>query len=625
MPSPLSPPLSPGLVDFSREDILTQKSFAKSYSALGTGGDGYLRLRIQSSNPTAPIDGVLLFLNAAGNLSAIDSAGTIGLPVVSSSAVIGTGANYVTITNGKVTSTFSLASCAFDFNGEAGISTATPIAWAGASLIPRIRLRRPDYGTVWAPPPDFLITPYEFGMALEYPGTLEAWCYNFAVKGNFANGIHADTYQPYAAPMLWCGDNDDTGGVCMTAQNAGHGTGTWAEISSQTFPGTGSHGPLRFRVVSASDSFQFRQGVAAAGAVDASTVIGTVTSKGDALFQSFAGPATVATTSLTGSAFTNQPANDFVTIVSDAAGDVSQHVYIIGTTTGTDTVVVEDMVLNGVVAVKSTKADWGIILAVKKLATTAGITTVAEFSGGLAITTLAAGAGAGAVGVKTVTDIRAFNKYVSIVSDAGTTKQIGLQGTNYAGAVIYDSQALTGATAVLSNVTFQTLTEIYTGDVAVARTETVTAGLSGPDYAGTVTNDPTPAGKIGERLYGQLAKASATALVTATPKTITSVALTAGDWDVSGSVTFIPVNTTTVSDLIVSISLVDNTDGAPDSVGGYANVGVPYTSTGLDNTVSIIPTRISVAATTTVYLVANASFAVSTATAYGTIRARRMR
>lgn len=184
-----------------------------------------------------------------------------------------------------------------------------------------------------------------------------------------------------------------------------------------------------------------------------------------------------ATTTATGLAFTNQPANDGVEVLSSNAGDTTQTVTIIGTTNGTDTVVVETVTLAGTTPVATVKTDWGVILAVKKSATTLGTVTVREASGDATIT---AGLTAAvlSVGVTTVTNTAAFNQLLSMVANGATTKQLGFQGTNTAGTVIYDSQALTGTTAALSNSSFYTLTEIYRGDLEAARTATVTTNGS---------------------------------------------------------------------------------------------------------------------------------------------------
>lgn len=175
-----------------------------------------------------------------------------------------------------------------------------------------------------------------------------------------------------------------------------------------------------------------------------------------------------------GLAFGNQPANDGVEIVSSNAGDTTQTVTIIGTTQGTNTVVVETKALNGTTPVATTKTDWGFILAVKMSAVAAGTVTFREASGDLAITTLTAGQTA--KGVETVSGGNSYNQKPTIVSDGATTKVIGLQGTSSAGAVIYDSKALNGTTAVTMNSEFKTVTEVYTGDLEGTRISTVRVG-----------------------------------------------------------------------------------------------------------------------------------------------------
>ena len=350
---------------------------------------------------------------------------------------------------------------------------------------------------------------------------------------------------------------------------------------------------------------------------------GTVALGGNSLVQSIVGNATVTNATAAGSAFTNQPSNDGLEIGSDSALDVTQSATVIGTTTGTDTVVVETIALTVTTFVSTVKTDWGVILAVKLDAASVGAVTFLEASGNAEVVTLAAATTS--AGVNTATNTTAFNKVLSVVADDATTKQIGWKGTNASGTVIYDSQALAGATAVLSNSVFQTVTEIYSGDIEAARTTTTSQGLSGPDYAGTTTNDSAQAGKIGELLTAQLAAASTTSLTSTTAKTIVSKALTAGDWEVSGVIHFVPANTTTIAGLVASISATDNTAADVDAVGGYANSSAIYTSTGVVNSVTVPPVRVSIAATTTYYLVATATFGASTCTGYGTIRARRCR
>ena len=100
---------------------------------------------------------------------------------------------------------------------------------------------------------------------------------------------------------------------------------------------------------------------------------------------------TTTTTTGNGVAFGNQPANDGVEIGSDSAADTTQTATVIGTTNGTDTVVVESIALTGTTFVSTVKTDWGVILAVKLSASCAGTVTFREASGNAAITTITTG------------------------------------------------------------------------------------------------------------------------------------------------------------------------------------------------------------------------------------------
>lgn len=184
------------------------------------------------------------------------------------------------------------------------------------------------------------------------------------------------------------------------------------------------------------------------------------------------GISTNTATTAVGSAFSNQPANDSVSVHSDDAGDTTQTVTIIGTTNGTDTVVVEEIALNGTNVVDSAKLDWGVILAVKLDAACDGTVTVEENSANADIVTLATGVLS--KGVNTVSGFTAYDRLLNIVASGASTKQLGIQGTDSDGTVIYDSQALAGTALVLSNSRFASVTEIYTGDLAGTTTATVT-------------------------------------------------------------------------------------------------------------------------------------------------------
>lgn len=137
---------------------------------------------------------------------------------------------------------------------------------------------------------------------------------------------------------------------------------------------------------------------------------------------------------------------------------------------------------------------------------------------------------------------------------------------------------------------------------------------------GTATNDNATAGNIGEFISASRSQASELSLTTGTQTNVTSVSLTAGDWDVWGTIAFDTASATVVAASIGSISTTSATLGAPID-GGYINVAGD-----VHNTVS--PTgarRISLGSTTTIYLVAYSSFSANTQKVYGAIFARRVR
>ena len=147
---------------------------------------------------------------------------------------------------------------------------------------------------------------------------------------------------------------------------------------------------------------------------------------------------------------------------------------------------------------------------------------------------------------------------------------------------------------------------------------------------GTKTNDSAVAGEIGELITSTVASGSAISLTTNTGANVTSVSLTAGDWDCNGQVVHNAAATTSITLLQVGISATSAT--LPTQAGGSGigtdplsiwrqAAGVPAGAL----TTKAGPVRVSLSATTTIYLVAQDTFTVSTMTAYGTLRCRRVR
>lgn len=144
---------------------------------------------------------------------------------------------------------------------------------------------------------------------------------------------------------------------------------------------------------------------------------------------------------------------------------------------------------------------------------------------------------------------------------------------------------------------------------------------SSANVRGTTTNDNAAAGNLGEFLTAALAVGSAVALATTVAANVTSLALTAGDWDVTGVVDYV-LTGATVTHLKSGASLVTATFGAQDTF----QDDVPGLVTVTDTTGEVIPLiRVSAAGAVTVFLLAAATFSAGTVSAYGSIRARRMR
>jgi hypothetical protein len=145
-----------------------------------------------------------------------------------------------------------------------------------------------------------------------------------------------------------------------------------------------------------------------------------------------------------------------------------------------------------------------------------------------------------------------------------------------------------------------------------------TAGI-----VGTTTNNNANVGAVGEYVSATLASSSPITLVNSTFTNVLSINLSAGDWDVNGT-TVLACNP--ASGMFNMQSYISTNSGA--------NMGPPYpgqssiVGTGLQVNAIQMPTgtaRFSLAATTTVYLGAYAAFNTGPATAYGIIRARRIR
>lgn len=146
-----------------------------------------------------------------------------------------------------------------------------------------------------------------------------------------------------------------------------------------------------------------------------------------------------------------------------------------------------------------------------------------------------------------------------------------------------------------------------------AITPSQTAGI-----VGTTTNNNANAGSVGEY---QTATTTNTSLTNGVGANLTSISLTAGDWDVQCSAYYHPAGSTTITGLAASVSTVSANLGA---FGATTYLQLTF-NTGSGNYLSSPVWRVSLASTTTVYCTGVAAFATSTMQGDGFIRARRVR
>jgi hypothetical protein len=164
-----------------------------------------------------------------------------------------------------------------------------------------------------------------------------------------------------------------------------------------------------------------------------------------------------------------------------------------------------------------------------------------------------------------------------------------------------------GAVAVGTGTTWARADHVHASDTSRA------------PLAGVTNGSNAAAGDVGEYISSQIGGGSPVAVTSGVVRNVTSIALTAGDWDIGGNVFFSPTATLSYSEVGLSStsatlpdSSVTMTTGANGGAGfGLGAIAASYRA---NNSVPV-----------TIYLVALASFASGTCGAAGLLWARRAR
>lgn len=216
---------------------------------------------------------------------------------------------------------------------------------------------------------------------------------------------------------------------------------------------------------------------------------------------------------------------------------------------------------------------------------------------------------------------------------SGTTRLFVFDETGAVNQIVYQGGALgtpssgtvtnlTGTASININGTVGATTPATGAFTTITASSTITPSQTA-GIVGTTTNNNANAGSVGELITGTLAEGSAVSLTTATVANITSISLTAGDWEVSGLVVYKFPASTSYTLLSSGTTTTSATfDAFQYNSGHWTAANVP----GAGYFTQVTPTRrLSLTGTTTVYVIGYAAFTVSTLTAYGHIRARRVR
>ena len=148
--------------------------------------------------------------------------------------------------------------------------------------------------------------------------------------------------------------------------------------------------------------------------------------------------------------------------------------------------------------------------------------------------------------------------------------------------------------------------------------------INQPIIVGITNGSGAAAGVVGEFMSSSIASGSAVSLTTGVTANVTSLSLTAGDWNCSGNINFYPAGGTTPSAVAGWISATSAAIPTRPNGGSFTERSVAMTIGG-NESISVGQLAINISSTTTIYLEAYGGFSGSTMTAGGYIGCRRVR
>lgn len=240
-----------------------------------------------------------------------------------------------------------------------------------------------------------------------------------------------------------------------------------------------------------------------------------------------------------------------------------------------------------------------------------------SFSGG----TLAATGGGGVTNVSVIST----NGFSGTVANNTTSPAITLT-TTVNGLPIGNATNFTALATVTNGVPIYTGGEwTSTNAPLISGTNFVTNSIPSSTILGTSTTNSAVSGNVGEYISSTVLAGSAVPLTSGNAANVTSINLTAGDWDVFSTIAFAPAAGTAVTTFCGFSSTISA------ALPTFPNNGATFLLQGnaiTGNGMQVFPvgtTRMSLASSTTVYLEGFSNFTISTLGAFGFIGARRVR
>lgn len=198
-------------------------------------------------------------------------------------------------------------------------------------------------------------------------------------------------------------------------------------------------------------------------------------------------------------------------------------------------------------------------------------------------------------------------------ASATTRKMIVSDGTNWTASTETHAAPGTSGNILQSDGTnWVTLASTGTGSNVCAGSPTITT----PIINGVATNSSAAAGVVGEVIESIV---TGVAITSGVITNITSISVTAGDWDLQAEMTTQPGGSTITTALLGSIGSTSAT------LATRFSSAAAISGAGTTNGVSVVLPNVKLTGTTTYFLVGFATYSTSTLTMTGQLTARRRR